>query len=345
MKSWEIQGQFGLESLSLADRAEPSPGPGQVLVRTKAVSLNYRDLMVTLGKYNPRLKLPLVPCSDGAGEVIAVGEHVTRLKIGDRVTSCFFPGWLDGPPSETKMRDALGGGTRGPSATSVDGVLVEQAVFSEQSLVPIPDYLSFEEAATLPCAALTAWNALQETNPIRAGQTILTQGTGGVSLFAAQIAKLAGARVVLTSSSDDKLERAKALGADVGINYRLEPEWERRVLDATEGRGVDHVVELGGAGTLEKSFRAVRAGGVISLIGVLTGGEGQVNPISVLMRSIRLQGIYVGSRSMFENMNVALKLHSIRPTIDRVFPFAEAPRAFEHLGSGTHFGKVVIAVG
>jgi NADPH:quinone reductase-like Zn-dependent oxidoreductase len=223
-------------------------------------------------------------------------------------------------------------------------MLAQQVLLREESVVPVPAHLSLEEAATLPCAALTAWNALFEANPIRPGQTMLTQGTGGVSLFALQLAKAAGARVIITSSSDEKLSRAKQIGADVLVNYKTEPEWEKRALEATDGVGVDHIVELGGAGTLAKSFRAVRIGGVISLIGVLTGATGEVNPIAVLMRSIRVQGIYVGSRLMFENMNRALGLHQIKPTIDRIFAFDEAPKAFEHIASGSHFGKIVIKV-
>ncbi len=343
MNLWQIQNQFGLESLTKATRPDPAPGPGEVLVRIKAVSLNYRDLMVARGHYNPRLKLPLVPCSDGAGMVEAIGPGVSRAKVGDRVASCFFPSWIDGAPSDEKTRDALGGGTLA-DGQSVDGLLAELVVMTEHSLVHVPEYLSLDEAATLPCAAVTAWNALMEANPIRAGQTVLTLGTGGVSLFALQIARTAGARVIITSSSDEKLARAKALGADLGINYKTEPDWEKRVLEATGGRGVDHVIELGGAGTLAKSFRAVKMGGLISLIGVLTGGAGEVNPIPVLMRSIRVQGIYVGSRSMFEHMNTAFDLHKIKPVVDRVFGFDEAPQAFEQMASGAHFGKVVIGV-
>ena len=342
MHAWQIN-QFGVESLEKIERSDPVPGHGEVVVRVAAVSLNYRDLMVVRGHYNPRLKLPLVPCSDGAGVVEAVGPGVSRVKPGDRVAGCFFPGWIDGQISDRKTRDALGGGTDA-KGQAADGMLCQKRVLHEQSLVQVPEYLSIEEAATLPCAALTAWNALAQSNPIAPGQSILTLGTGGVSLFAVQIGRIAGARVIVTSSSDEKLERARALGAHVGINYKTEPDWEKRVLDASGGQGVDHVVELGGAGTLAKSFRAVKMGGVISLIGVLTGGAGEVNPISVLMKSIRVQGIYVGSRVMFEHMNTAFNLHEIKPTIDRVFSFADAPRAFEHLASGAHFGKVVIAV-
>lgn len=341
MKCWEIQGSFGLESLKQVERAEPKPGPGQVVVRVRAISLNYRDLLVARGHYNPRLKLPVIPCSDGAGEVVAIGDGVTRAKVGDRVAATFFPSWIDGAVGDAKTRDALGGGTRA-GGEAVDGMLAEYVVVSEQSFVHLPDTLSFEQAATLPCAALTAWNALFESNRMMPGQTILTQGTGGVSLFATQFAQAAGARVIITSSSDDKLARAKKLGADVGINYKTDADWDKRAVELTGGIGVDHIVELGGAGTLAKSFRAVKSGGVISLIGVLTGGAGEVNPVSVLMKSIRVQGIYVGSRAMFEHMLTALQLHKIEPVIDRVFPYDEAPRAFEHLASGAHFGKVVI---
>jgi NADPH:quinone reductase-like Zn-dependent oxidoreductase len=277
----------------------------------------------------------MIPVSDGAGEVVATGAGVTGRKPGERVISCFAPAWLDGPPTEAKMRSALG--------ADADGLLREEAVLPEGALVPIPAHLSFEEAATLPCAAVTAWNALVETGGVKPGDSVLIQGTGGVSLFALQFARLAGARVIATSSSDPKLARARELGAADGINYKSTPDWDKRVRELTAGQGVDFIVEVGGAGTLPKSTRAVRLGGTIALIGVLSGG-GEFNPIAVLMKHIRLQGIFVGSRRMLESMIRAIESSQLHPVIDRVFPFDQAVAALKHLESGAHFGKVVIAV-
>ena len=335
MKAYRLHEFGGPEALKCEEVPSPTPGPGEVLVRLRAVSLNYRDLLVSKGVYNPRLKLPMIPVSDGAGEVVATGAGVTGRKPGERVISCFAPAWLDGPPTEAKMRSALG--------ADADGVLREEAVLPEGALVPIPAHLSFEEAATLPCAAVTAWNALVETGGVKPGESVLIQGTGGVSLFALQFARLAGARVIATSSSDQKLARARDLGASDGINYQSTPDWDRRVRELTAGQGVDFIVEVGGAGTLPKSTRAVRLGGTIALIGVLSGG-GEFNPISVLMKHIRLQGIFVGSRRMLESMIRAIESSQLHPVIDRVFPFDQAVAALKHLESGAHFGKVVIAV-
>ncbi len=336
MKAVELRDGFGLENLHVVDRPDPQPGPGQVLLRMKAWSLNYRDLMVAQGRYNPRLKLPMVPLSDGVGEVAAVGAGVTRVKVGQRVAGCFMPGWLAGPLTDAGSRSALGGG--GP------GQLAEQVVLSEEGVVVVPDHLSDEEAATLPCAALTAWNALFAAGNLQPGQTVLVQGTGGVSLFAWQFASLAGARVILTSSSDEKLQRVTSLGGAGGlINYKTTPAWEDRAKELTGGVGVDQVVEVGGAGTLAKSFKAVRMGGTISLIGVLTGA-GTVDPIPVLMKGIRVQGIYVGSRDLFEAMNRAITLHRLKPIVDRVFGFTEIRQALAHLESGSHFGKICLRV-
>jgi NADPH:quinone reductase-like Zn-dependent oxidoreductase len=332
MKAWEIR-EFGIDALALAERPEPRPGPGEVLLKMRAASLNYRDLMVVKGAYNPRLRMPLVPLSDGVGEVVEVGEGVTRVKGGDRVAGAFFQGWADGELTEDKARTALGG--------AVDGVLAEYVILHQEGVVPIPEHLSEEAAATLPCAAVTAWNALITQGGLRPGETVLIQGTGGVSLFALQFARLAGARVIATSSSDEKLERARELGADEGINYRTTPDWDERARELTGGRGVDHVVEVGGAGTLGKSLRAVRMGGRISMIGVLSGG-GEVNPVPILMKSIRVQGIYVGSRAMFEAMNGAMALHHLRPVMDRVFPFSEARDALRYMESAAHFGKICL---
>jgi NADPH:quinone reductase-like Zn-dependent oxidoreductase len=332
MKAYEIR-EFGIENLACVERAKPRPGCGEVLVRVRAVSLNYRDLLVVRGQYNPKLRRPMVPCSDASGEVAAVGDGVTRARVGDRVAGTFFEDWLDGEISEEKTRSARGGG--------IQGVLAEYVLLKEHGLVQVPEHLTDEEAAALPCAAVTAWNALMEQGELRPGQTVLVQGTGGVSLFALQFASAAGARVIATSSSDEKLERARALGASEGINYRTRPGWDEAVRELT-GSGVDHIVEVGGAGTLPRSLRAVRMGGVVSLIGVLTGNSAEFNPVPVLMKSVRLQGIYVGSRAMFERMNRAISVGQLRPLIDRVFPFDEAADAFRHLESGAHFGKVCI---
>jgi NADPH:quinone reductase-like Zn-dependent oxidoreductase len=302
-------------TLARAERPDPKPGPHQIVVQVRAVSLNYRDLGILGNSAQPT---PRIPLSDGAGEVIAAGEAVTRVSVGDRVAGIFFQNWLAGDVFAAVHDAALGG--------SVDGMLAEQVLLSEEGVVRIPDHLSYEEAATLPCAAVTVWNSLVEQGGLRAGDTVLLLGTGGVSIFGLQFAKQHGARVIITSSSDEKLERARALGADETLNYKTTPDWEKSVWDLTGKRGVDHVVEVGGAGTLERSLRAVRAGGTVGLIGVLTGFEAQVNPILVLQKSIRLQGIYVGSRAMFESMNRALTQSKMRPVIDRVFAFDEALR-------------------
>jgi len=337
MRAVELRDGFGLDNLHVADRPDPQPGQGQVLLKMKAWSLNFRDLMMVTGRYNPRLKLPIVPLSDGVGEVAAVGPGVTRVKVGQRVAGCFMQAWLAGELTDAASRSALGGG--GP------GMLAEQVVLSEDGVVTVPDHLSDEEAATLPCAAVTAWNALFESGDLRPGQTVLVQGTGGVSLFAWQFASLAGARVIVTSSSDEKLQRLASLGGAGGvINYKATPAWEDKARELTGGVGVDHIVEVGGAGTLAKSFKAVRTGGTISLIGVLTGA-GQVDPIPVLMKGIRVQGIFVGSRAMFEAMNRAVALHRLKPVVDRVFGFAEIKAALAHLESGSHFGKVCLRAG
>ncbi len=334
MKVIEIQGSFGLDRLTLAERPDPKPGPGQVLLKMRAVTLNFRDLLVVKGLYNPKMPLPRIPCSDGVGEVVEVGEGVTRVRVGDRVAGTFFQGWISGPPTEAKVRPALGGG--------IDGMLAEYVVLDEDGVVAVPAFLRDEQAASLPCAALTAWNALFGEVPISPGDTVLTQGTGGVSIFAIQFATLAGARVIATSSSDEKLDRVRSLGASVVINYKSHPDWEERARAATGGLGVDHIVEVGGAGTLGKSLRAVRVGGTISLIGVLTGGAGEVNPIPILMKSVRVRGIYVGSRDQFEAMNRAIQLHHLQPVVELVFPFTEARQALEYMESGAHFGKIAL---
>ncbi len=332
MKAYEIQ-KFGLDGLVLADREEPQPKPGQVLLKMRAASLNYRDYMVVKGWYHPKLPMPQIPLSDGVGEVVAIGEGVTRAKVGDRVANTFFEKWIAGDLTTEGALSAFGGGR--------DGVLAEYVALSEEGIIHVPEHLSDEEAATLPCAALTAWCALISWGNLKAGDTILAQGTGGVSIFALQFAKLTGARVLITSSSDEKLARAKELGADEVINYKTTPDWEKEVSKLTGGRGVDHVVEVGGAGTFRKSVKAVRRGGTISLIGALAGA-GEVNLTAVLMNGLRVQGIFVGSREMFEAMNRAISLHQVRPVVDKVFSFDETRAAYELMERGGHFGKMVI---
>jgi NADPH:quinone reductase-like Zn-dependent oxidoreductase len=335
MKAVELQNTFGIDSLHIVERPEPRPGPGQVVLKMRAWSLNYRDLMVVKGQYNPKIRLPMTPLSDGVGEVAAVGEGVTRVKTGDRVAGIFVQQWLAGELTDTIARSSLGGGG--------NGMLAEYVVLHEDGVVHVPGHLSDESAATLPCAAVTAWHALFTDGSLKPGTTVLTQGTGGVSLFALQLAHLAGARVIVTSSSDAKLARARQMGASDGVNYKTTPEWEERVRELTGGVGVDHVVELGGAGTLGKSLRAVRMSGRISLIGVLAGG-GQINPMPILMKNVRVQGIYVGSREMFEAMNRAMATHQVQPVVDRVFPFAEIVEALRYLESGSHFGKICLRI-
>src|SRR5712664_2508017 len=305
MRAYEIRDTFGVDALALSERPDPKPGPGQVVVKTKAVSLNFRDLLVVKGDYSRKLPLPMTPCSDCAGEVAAVGEGVTRVKVGDRVAGIFMQTWLDGEVTESKAKSALG--------AAIGGVLSESVVLHENGLVHVPAHLSFEEAATLPCAAVTAWHALISEAAVKPGDSVVTLGSGGVSLFALQFAKLAGARVIATSSSDQKLARLGALGASDGINYKTMPDWDKRVRELT-GVGADHIVEVGGASTLPKSLKAVRMGGRISLIGNV-GGGGDVNPVPLLMKNVRMQGIFVGSREMFEAMNRAIAAYSLRPVI------------------------------
>ena len=325
---------FGLENLALARTEILTPGANEVLVELRAASLNYRDLMVVLGSYNPNLALPRILGSDASGIVTAVGDKVTRFKAGDRVASLFFQDWQDGDFTSATGKTALGG--------PIDGVFTSARLFPEAGLTHIPEYLSLEEGATLPCAALTAWNGLVEKGRVTAGETVLLLGTGGVSLFALQIAKLHGARVLVTSSSDEKLERARALGADETINYRRTPEWESEAFRLTDKRGVDHVVEVGGAGTLSRSFKAVRAGGHVHLIGVLSDLGAGVDIRPILGKSIYLNGVYVGSHAMFTRMNAAFQQAKLKPNIDRVFPLSDARGAFEHLQNGSHFGKIVL---
>lgn len=332
MRAYEIVSDAGVDALALNQRQSPEPGWGEILVDLRASSINYRDLS-TIEDPAPRgIVYPRIPNSDGAGEVIDVGPGVTRFKAGDRVAGCFFQNWSDGGISTAAMASALGG--------PIDGILAEKVLLREAGAVHVPGHMSFEEAATLPCAALTAWNCLVEQGRLKAGKTALFLGTGGVSIFGLQIAKMMGARAIVTSSSDDKLERARSLGADELINYRQTPEWEARVMELTDGSGVDVTIETGGGGTLEKTIEATRIGGTISLIGVLTGGT--INPTAVMRKSIRLQGVYVGSRRMFEEMNAALTLNRVHPVIDQVFEFEDARSAFHTMRTAGHFGKLVV---
>ena len=332
MRAFEIQ-EFGIDNLKLVERDAGRPGPFEVLVRLKAASLNFRDLMVTEGTYNPRLKRPMIPLSDGAGVIEAVGERVTRVKAGDRVAGIFMQKWLDGVVNRTAFQSAMGG--------AIDGVLSEQRLFHEDGLVPIPEHLSFAEAATLPCTGVTAWHAMFEEAPAKAGDSVVIQGTGGVAIFALQLAKAAGMRAIVLSSSDEKLKRAQELGAAHIINYKKEPNWEKSVL-AIVPNGADYVIQVAGDDAIARSLKAVRMGGQVSVIGVLTGASAGIEPRLVLMNSIRLQGIYVGSRAMFERMNRAIELHRIRPVVDRIFPWLEAPQAMKYMKEQSHFGKIAL---
>ncbi len=337
MKVYEVQkGSTSLDGLLPAERPDPQPGWHQVLIRVRAVSLNYRDHMVVIGRYmGGAVSRNTIPLSDGAGEVVAVGPGVTRFKTGDRVAGTFFQIWADGPRS--KLVPALG--------VPLDGMFAEYVALAEEGVVAIPPSLSFEEAATLPCAGVTAWSALMVLgNRVKAGDTVLCLGTGGVSTHALQFAKAAGANVIVTSSSDKKLERARGLGAWAGINYKTHPEWDKEVQSLTHGRGVDHVVEVGGIGTLERSYNSIGFGGKIALIGFLGGQTGQQEPYALMMKGGSLHGVGVGNTAMFEDMNRAIEANGIKPVVDKVFPFDETPAAFRQFAAGDFFGKVVVTI-
>ncbi|MDY7091367.1 MAG: NAD(P)-dependent alcohol dehydrogenase [Acidobacteriota bacterium] len=334
MRVMEIRDAFGLENLQAADRSDPQPGPGEVQLAMRAASLNYRDLLMVRGHYNPRQPLPLIPCSDGVGEVTAVGEGVSRVAVGDRVATTFSQRWIAGEPTPERLRSTLGG--------PLDGTLAQSMVLDQEGVVKVPEHLTDEEAATLTCAGLTAWSALFTHGDVQPGDTVLTLGTGGVSIFALQLAKLAGARVIITSSSDEKLERVRQLGADETLNYRQTPEWGKAVRELTDGRGVDLVVEVGGAGTLAESLKAVRFGGRIAMIGVLSGVATELAVTTLLMQQVRIQGILVGHRDGFEAMNRAVAAAEMRPVVDRTFPLAETREALETMGRGEHFGKICL---
>jgi NADPH:quinone reductase-like Zn-dependent oxidoreductase len=337
MKTWELQARPGFDALTPGERPSPGVGAGEVKVRVRAVSLNYRDVLIARGA-EKTLRSPRVPASDGAGEVVAVGPGVTRWKPGDRVMANFFPHWVDGELNDAHHASALGG-------AGADGMLREEVVLPEHSWVRMPAGYSFEEGATLPCAALTAWQALFEVTSLRPGETVLLQGSGGVSVFALQLAKAAGARVLMTSSSADKAKRLRELGAEEVIDYRADPRWGERAWALAGGRGVDHVVDVGGQATLDQSSAALRYGGTLSMLGVLTGGRGEVDLHSIFRRRQIVRGVYVGSVSMFERLVAALASTGIRPVIDRTFAFDDARAAWEHLASGRHLGKVVVSLG
>jgi len=335
MKVWQIQ-SFGIDQLALVDLPQPRPGRGEVLVKVHAVSLNYRDLLMVRGHYNPKMSVPRIPCSDGAGEVVEVGEGVDRITVGQRVAGIFMQNWLDGPPTAETSKGALGG--------DVDGMLAEYVVLHQSGVMNIPEHLSFAEAATLPCAGVTAWNAMVNAAQVKPGDVVVIQGTGGVSIFALQFAKMVGAIVIGTSSSNEKLERAKAMGLDAGLNYRQSPEWAKWVLQETNNRGADLIVEVGGAGTFTQSLQAVRYGGTVAQIGVLTQSEQPLPIPLILHRQVRIQGIYVGSKAHFEAMNRAIVASRTQPVVDRIYAFDEARQALKTMEMGSHFGKIVIRV-
>lgn len=336
MRALQVADPWGLDAIEVVERPDPSPGPGEVLVRMRAVSLNYRDLLMVNGAYGrgPATTGPITPFSDGCGVVEAVGAGVTRFAPGDRVSTLFFQGWISGPPTVEKLTTSLG--------NPIPGAGRELAVFSEQGLSKVPDFLTDLEVSTLPCAALTAWRALFEDARLIPGDAVVLQGTGGVSIFGLQFAHAAGYRTLITSSSDEKLARARELGADETVNYRTTPEWATPVRTFTGGRGADFVMEVGGGGTIEQSMRAVKIGGHISIIGVVAGAAAPFNPAALIGNGAKLQGVSVGSRDMFEAMCRAIKQHRIRPVVDKVFPWTEVRAAFEAMRGGEHFGKIVL---
>ena len=334
MKSYHVNKGAGLAGLTIKEHDVPVPGPREVLVRVRANSLNQRELMVMQGTYPWPILPDVIPVSDGAGEVVSIGEGVTRAKPGERVAGAILPYWTDGP-FRWEYSKQLGG--------SVDGMLTEFALLPEEGVVHIPDHLSFEEAATLPLAGVTAWNALTWGRPLQAGDTVLTLGSGGVSLFALQFAKLFGARVIATTSSDDKAERLKGLGADDVINYRTTPDWHEAVRELTGGQGVDRVIEVGGVGTLEKSIKATAVEGQISLIGWLANTASTIGISAIIGNFFTLRRIAVGNRAHFIAMNRAIAVNRLKPVIDRVFSFEDAPAAHRYYEEQPHFGKVVIS--
>lgn len=335
MRALEIREPFGLDSAVYTTRPDPAPGPREVVLRVSALSLNYRDRLVVDGIDRWRPREPRIPVSDGVGVVVATGGAVTRVGEGDRVAPIFYPRWIDGPPAAEKMEGALGG-------AAADGLYAEYVVADEAAVVAVPEHLADEEAATLPCAGVTAWNGVAEAASLREGDTAVVLGTGGVALFALQFAKLLGARVIVTSSSDAKLARARALGADDGINYRTTPDWPRAVRELTDGRGTDLVVDS--AGTLGEAIHAVRVGGALAFIGLMAGMRAEIDLVRLMGSNATIRAIDVGSRAMFERMNDAIESARLRPVIDRTFAFDEAHDALRYLAAGAHFGKVCVRV-
>jgi len=336
MRALQVAEPWGVENLNVVEQPDPKLGPGEVLVRMRAASLNYRDLMMVSGAYTRAGPVTgaITPLSDGCGVVEAIGEGVTRVAVGDRVSSLFYQTWLAGPPSPERLKGALG--------SPIPGVARELAVYSQEGVSKVPAFLSDEAVATLPCAALTAWRALFEDADLQPGDTVVLQGTGGVSIFGLQLAKAAGMRTVITSSSDAKLARAAELGADHLINYRTTPDWGKAVKAATNGRGADLVLEVGGPSTLAMSMRAVRFAGHIAIIGSVGGVAEGFNPTALIGNSARLQGLSVGSRDMFEAMCRFIELKKIEPVVDKVFPWTEARTAFETMRAQDQFGKIVL---
>jgi NADPH:quinone reductase-like Zn-dependent oxidoreductase len=337
MRALNVSAPWGLDAIKVVELPDPKPGPGQVLVRMKAVSLNYRDLLMVNGMYGRGAASTtdvITPFSDGCGVVEAVGEGVTRFKAGDRVATLFFQGWISGPPTLEKVATALG--------FPIPGAGAELQTFSEHGLSKVPEFLSDQEVATLPCAALTAWRGLFHDARLEPGDTVVLQGTGGVSIFGLQFAHSAGLRTLITSSSDEKLARAEKLGADHLVNYKTTPEWSKPVRQATHGRGADFIMEVGGGGTMQESLRAVRIGGHIAIIGIVAGGGEPLNPAVLIGNSAKLQGLSVGSRDMFESMCRFMDLKKIFPVVDKVFPWTEARAAFSAMAAGEHFGKIVL---
>ncbi len=334
MKAYQYRMGGSIDELKLVDLPEPSAGPGEVVVRMRAASINFRDLLVVSGRYPRGQQDLIVPLSDGAGEIVDRGEGVTELAVGDRVTPIFFQDWDRGPMRDSDSHSALGG--------SIDGVAAEYRVFCADKVVKIPAHLSFAEASTLPCAALTAWNGLHGPRPVVAGDTVLTLGTGGVSIFALQFAHAAGACVAITSSSDEKLAKARALGASYTINYRTNPDWSAQLRELTGNRRADHVIETGGGGTLLQSIQSTRRDGWIHIIGLISPGE--IDPVHILLAGVTLRGTEVGSRDMFAAMNRSIEHSSVKPVIDRSFAFEDLPEALRYLETGSHFGKITIEI-
>ncbi|HEY2753810.1 NAD(P)-dependent alcohol dehydrogenase [Phenylobacterium sp.] len=336
MRTLTVDAPWGLDAIKVAEAPDPSPGPGQVLVRMRAVSLNYRDLLMVQGMYARGATSggAITPFSDGCGIIEAVGEGVTRVKLGDRVATMFFQRWISGPPNLDKLSSSLG--------SPIPGAGRELAVFSQEGVSKVPDFLSDHQVSTLPCAGLTAWRALFEDGDLQPGEMVVLQGTGGVSIFGLQFAHAAGLRTLITSSSDEKLARAKTMGADHLVNYRQTPEWSGPVREATGGVGADMIIEVGGGGTMEQSIRAIRIGGHIAIIGVVAGLGSGFNPAVLIGNSAKLQGLSVGSRDMFEAMCRAIELHRIQPVVDKVFPWTQVKDAFAAMQGGEHFGKIVL---